>query len=105
MHYPAINMSATGQHIEALVKAHGYSAKDVQEYLGLSAPQAIYKWFRGATLPSIDNLFALSKLFDTPIDQILISEQSEGNANDPRSSQRVNVISNISFAYYCLLAA
>ena len=48
--------------------------KDLQSCLGLSAPQAIYRWLRGEGLPSVDNLFALSRLLNTSIDDILIEE-------------------------------
>ena len=43
----------------------------LQEYLGLSCPQGIYHWQRGSTLPSTDNLYALSKLWGISINDIL----------------------------------
>ena len=45
-------------------------------YFGFEGPQAIYKWQWGQCLPSIDNLFALSKLFNTSIDEILVEGHS-----------------------------
>ena len=50
------------------------SVKQLQELLGLAAPQAIYRWQMGLTLPSIDNLVALAVIFDTTIDKILVVE-------------------------------
>lgn len=44
----------------------------LSRFLGLSDVQAIYKWQRGESLPSTDNLVALSRFLDTPIDQILV---------------------------------
>ena len=74
---PTQNHKATGANIAALRKAKGYSVRDLQEFFGFEQPQAIYKWQWGQTLPSVDNLYALSVLFDTPINAILVStEQS-----------------------------
>lgn len=44
----------------------------VQNYFGFSSPQAIYKWQRGESLPSIDNLIVLRKLFRIAIDKIVV---------------------------------
>ncbi|MED9969431.1 MAG: XRE family transcriptional regulator, partial [Ruminococcus sp.] len=35
-------------------------------------PQAIYKWQRGAALPTVDNLVVLSAVFNTNINNILV---------------------------------
>ena len=71
-YYPVIDMIATGQNITDLRKARGLSVSDLQEYFGFDAPQAIYKWQRGQSLPSTDNLYALAFLFEVSIEEILI---------------------------------
>lgn len=70
--YPVIDLVATGKNIRDLRKAKGLSVADLQEYFGFEAPQAIYKWQAGKSLPSTDNLFALSHLLGVPIDEILV---------------------------------
>lgn len=70
--FPVINQEATGANIQKLRKSRGYSVADLQEYFGFDAPQAIYKWQRGETLPSTDNLLALGHLLDVPIEKILV---------------------------------
>ena len=45
--------------------------REVQAYLGLDAPQAVYAWQREESLPSVDHLIGLSKLFGVPVDEIL----------------------------------
>jgi transcriptional regulator with XRE-family HTH domain len=77
--YPKIDTTATGQQIAHLMQAKGLRVQDLQNYLGLSAPQAIYKWLRGEGLPCIDNLFALSELMGISIDDILIKERLDTN--------------------------
>ena len=70
--FPVIDLEATGANILRLRKEKGLSVKDLQAYFGFECPQAIYKWQWGQSLPSVDNLFALSKLLNTSIDEILV---------------------------------
>lgn len=70
--FPVIDLEATGANILRLRKQRGLSVKDLQAYFGFECPQAIYKWQWGHSLPSVDNLFALSKLLNTSIDEILV---------------------------------
>jgi transcriptional regulator with XRE-family HTH domain len=50
----------------------GLSVQDLQDIFGFTTPQAIYKWQRGATLPSLDNLVALAAVFGTTMDAIIV---------------------------------
>ena len=77
--FPVINMKATGANIQQLRKRSGLSVTDLQEYFGFDAPQAIYKWQRGETLPSTDNLLALGYLLEVPIEKILVFQTLEQN--------------------------
>ena len=80
--YPVINMRETGRRICELRKARGITVRELCEYMGFTEPQAIYKWQRGATLPSIENLLALSRLFNTTIEDI-IQELGEEDKSSP----------------------
>ncbi len=75
--FPSLDMKATGQNITRLRKAKGLSVKELQQYFGFEQPQAIYKWQWGQSIPSIDNLLALSYIFETSIDEILIADSSQ----------------------------
>ena len=79
---PTIDMVKTGQNIVTLRKKAGLSVKDLQDAFGFGTPQAIYKWQRGESMPTIDNLYALSTLFETSVDGILRGSREE----DERSS-------------------
>lgn len=70
--FPVIDMAATGKAIRTLREQNGYSVQDIQEYFGFDQPQAIYRWQRGETLPTVDNLYALSSLLGAPIKDILV---------------------------------
>lgn len=72
--YPTINVVATGARIKKLRKEKGIKVTELSEYMGFSEPQAVYKWQRGETLPSVDNLFALSRILETSIEDILVGD-------------------------------
>ena len=72
--FPIINLCKTGENIHTLREQKGLSVRTLQSMLGFATPQAIYKWQSGLTLPSIDNLVALSTILEVPIEQILVVE-------------------------------
>ena len=69
---PLIDMTATGVNITRMRVRAGLTVKDLQDIFGFSTPQAIYKWQRGAALPTVDNLAVLAAVFGVKIDDILI---------------------------------
>ena len=71
---PTINSKETGQNIKRIMKARGLNVKDVQEYLKLACPQSIYHWFEGKSVPNIDNIYALSQLFNVSMDSIVCGD-------------------------------
>ena len=78
-YFPTIDLEATGRQIVRLRKEKGLTVRDMQSYFGFDAPQAIYKWQKGLTLPSVDNLFALSVLLEVPMDRILVRSETKVN--------------------------
>ena len=71
--FPVIDPVATGANIVRLRIQRGLSVRDLQAYFGFEEPQAIYKWQKGKSLPSVDNLYALGALLEVPMDEILVS--------------------------------
>ncbi len=69
---PVIDVTATGINITRLRIRAGLSVKELQEAFGFSTPQAIYKWQRGTSLPTVDNLAVLAVLFGVRIEEILV---------------------------------
>ena len=69
---PSIDMIKTGENIDRLRKKNGLSVKQLQDLFGFSTPQAIYKWQHGTALPSVDNLVALSAIFQVSVEEILV---------------------------------
>ena len=69
---PAIDMIATGNNIVRMRQQNGLSVEDLQNIFGFSTPQAIYKWQRGTSMPTLDNLVVLASVFDTTMDAIIV---------------------------------
>ena len=72
--YPVIDMRATGTHIKALMDARELSVQDVQDAMGLASPQAVYRWLRGSNMPSVDNLYALSRYLNIQMDDVIVAK-------------------------------
>lgn len=72
--FPVIDLIATGRNILRLRKDRGLTVADLQRFFGFDAPQAIYKWQQGKSLPSTDNLYALSWLLGVSIEEILVPQ-------------------------------
>ncbi len=70
--FMSIDCEGTGMRIKKLIRESGYSVKDIQNAMGFENPQAVYKWLRGESLPSIDNLLILSKILNKQIESILV---------------------------------
>lgn len=69
--FPIINKRETGINLRRMMDKLGITAKDVQQYLGLGCVQSVYRWLDGINMPTIDNLYALSELFQVPIDAMV----------------------------------
>ena len=69
----------TGQRIAAKRKEQGLSQEALGERLGVSR-QSIYKWESDASLPEIEKLVALSRLFEVPVGWLLGVEEARDAA-------------------------
>lgn len=66
-----IDVKGTGLNILRLRKKKGLSVREVQTRLGIATPQAVYKWQRGETLPSMENLIGLAYLLGVGLEDLL----------------------------------
>ena len=67
-----IDMKATGENIRAFIKKNKMKITEVQAAFGFNTPQAIYKWMRGDTIPTIDNIVVLADIFGVGIGDIVV---------------------------------
>lgn len=77
----SINLIKTGENIRKLAEKRGLSPTQlVEEIVGISSVQAVYKWYKGINLPTVDNLIELQRAFGLDsINQILVCDDAEEN--------------------------
>lgn len=68
---PFVDMKATGEKLHRLRVQKNLSVKQLQNIMGFEYPEAIYKWESGRTIPTVDNLIFLSKIYNVKIDDII----------------------------------
>lgn len=71
---PVVDMKLTGQKIASLRVKRGISVREMQYLLGFTTSQSIYKWQRGETLPTLENLAALACVLGVAMEDILAVE-------------------------------
>lgn len=80
--FPKINMEKTGALIKEKVVEQGYTVRDIQNYLQLSCPQPVYRWFKGKVMPSLDHLLMLSKVLKVSMEDLLVVETDVNEQNE-----------------------
>lgn len=71
-----------GEKIKQLRKANNMSQEELAEKLRVSR-QSVSQWEQNSTLPSLDNLIAISKEFNVSLDDIV---KQEAETNQPKQS-------------------
>ncbi len=82
MRYPVISMKKTGDKIREVCERRGIRAKEIQEYMGFSAVQSVYDWFRGKNMPTVDNLYALSRLLNVSMETLVAASDQEESGGE-----------------------
>lgn len=91
MTLPYIDVIETGININDLRMSAGLSVKDIQNVFGFSTPQAVYKWIRGDSIPSVDNLVVLAKVLGVTINDIIICKEGKMDLDMRRvNDERIN---------------
>lgn len=75
--YPMIDAKKTGDWLRYLCRRNHITVKEIQERLQISSNQAIYAWFNGKTLPSLNNLYALANLIGMAMDDMVVDNIHE----------------------------
>ena len=78
--FRTINKKETGVNLRRIMDMRGVKPKDIQEYLGFGCVQSVYRWLDGVSMPTVDNLYAISKMLQVPMDSIVC-----GNAGRTKS--------------------
>ena len=75
--YRPIDQEKTGKKLKFMLESEGYDVKYIQNYLHLSCPQSIYRWYKGKVLPSIENMVALSRLLHMHVEELIVFQGEE----------------------------
>lgn len=73
---PVIDTKATGQNMKTMMKNKKMTITDIQVIFGFNTPQAIFKWFRGDAMPTIDNMIIFADIFGVKIDDIIVVKKA-----------------------------
>ncbi|MCR5033872.1 MAG: XRE family transcriptional regulator [Clostridia bacterium] len=93
----AIDKVRTGQQIRLLMEKRGVTVRDVKNALSLACVQSVYHWLDGQSMPTLDNLYALSDLLKVPMDMLVCGNRRyDPKKNIPEGAERL-------FRYYRLI--
>ena len=70
-----IDAKKTGKRMKAICRRRNISVKDIQEKLFIGSFQSVYAWFSGKSLPSLDNLYMLSRMMNVPMNWVIVGKQ------------------------------
>lgn len=68
---PVFDVVQTGNKIKILRKENGFTVHELQVLFGFDYPQAIYAWESGKSIPTVDNLIVLARLFSVALDELI----------------------------------
>ncbi len=73
--FKVLDAKKTGKRFKELRKERKLTVREVADFMGFESEQAVYKWQRGDSLPTLDNIYALAGLLNTTVDDILRGTQ------------------------------
>lgn len=65
--------------IRQMMIDRGITVAQLQDWLEIDSPQAVYKWLHGVNLPSVTHLHGLSQILGVTIEEILAVEEEKDN--------------------------
>lgn len=69
-----LDTKATGYRIKCLMEERNISIREVSEYMEVSF-QAVYRWLKGETLPTISNMYILGQMLGVAVDDMLVAKE------------------------------
>ena len=79
---PTIDKERTGRRLRLILNYRGISVLDIKEALSLGCVQSVYHWLNGKSLPTLDNLYALSELFDVSMDTLICGNKCSDHSEN-----------------------
>lgn len=69
--FPVIDLQETGRNISLLLSTSRMTPEALGKHLGFESGRAVYKWMHGETLPTLDHLTHISRLFRVPMHKLI----------------------------------
>lgn len=66
-----IDIKRTGENLKKKMHENGYTVIQLADKLNVHT-HAVYKWYQGINMPTIDNLCNIADLYGTTIDELII---------------------------------
>lgn len=70
-----IDEIATGNKIKKLITESGLSIKQISEKMMFTTPTPVYKWIKGRSMPTIDNIVVLAFILGVKVDDIIVTKK------------------------------
>lgn len=68
----SIDVKRTGKKMKEICSQKGITVKTIQRELYIGSFQSVYAWFSGKTMPSLDNMYRLSRLLEVPMETLIV---------------------------------
>ena len=80
---PVIDVEATSKKLKSIRVQHNLSVAQLQEVFTMENPQSIYNWENSdkKTLPCLDNLVVLAKLYKVSVDELLVIREDTSSVD------------------------
>jgi transcriptional regulator with XRE-family HTH domain len=72
----SLSKQNVGLRIYQLMQARNISVEEIKDLLDLSS-RAVYLWLEGKRLPTLDNVYALSRILGVTMDEIVVGERTD----------------------------
>ncbi|MCM1101010.1 MAG: helix-turn-helix domain-containing protein [Acetatifactor muris] len=90
MEYKPLDAVRTGARIREIRMERHLRVSDISEFMGFTTDVAVYKWQSGKSMPTIDNLYALSQLFGVTMDEICRGREEDASASSFHFLWKIN---------------
>lgn len=87
--HTTLDLEKTGKNLKQAIQDSGYTVRELQEILHLECPQPIYRWMKGIILPSVDNLYILSKLLNVRMEDLLVEKEIKEEVEIPEKKKSI----------------
>jgi len=87
----SIDIKKSGAKIRAAAEERGFNPEQIKRKLQLGSVRAVYLWYEGKRMPTVDNLFSLAKLFQVPMDSLVVG-MYDGQWADSQVGERIEEI-------------